>query len=136
MRKKKKLPKLAENEYLSQKLDFRDSQAKKGHDDEIEDQGQFGGWIRDNLGRDSYFSLEHKGMDCPDCAMKATRAVHRLVALSHAGFQFQMVLWGLRIFPMSCFWVSSVLSSLGHDPDIGWLRVVGISPSSLFSRPG
>ena len=22
--------------------------------------------------------------------------------------------------------VSSVLSSLGHDPDIGWLRVVGI----------
>ena len=42
MRKRKKLPKWAEKEYHSQRLDFpRLSKPRKEYDDEIEDQGQF-----------------------------------------------------------------------------------------------
>ncbi len=76
------------------------------------------------------------GMDCPDCAMKATRAVHRLPGVKSCRISVAdgTVEVSQDISNGSVSRVSSVLSSLGHDPDIGWLRVVGISSSSLSSR--
>ena len=76
------------------------------------------------------------GMDCPDCAMKATRAVHRLPGVKSCRISVAdgTVEVSQDISNGSVSRVSSVLSSLGHDPDIGWLRVVGISSSSISSR--
>ena len=76
------------------------------------------------------------GMDCPDCAMKATRAVHRLPGVKSCRISVAdgTVEVSQDISNGSVSRVSSVLSSLGHDPDIGWLRVVRISSSSLSSR--
>ena len=68
--------------------------------------------------------------------MKATRAVNRLpgvescrISVSNGSVEISQ---DISIGTVSR--VSSVLSSLGHNPDINWLRIVGISPSSLSSR--
>ena len=68
------------------------------------------------------FEWQLRGMDCPDCAMKATRAVNRLpgvdqviVSATEGSIRFKLDLARGRISR-----VSSVLESLGHAPDVGW----------------
>ena len=113
------------------------SKPRKTHDDGIEDQEQF---LEDGfeitLDGTHTFDWGIRGMDCPDCAMKATRAVNRLpgvescrISVSNGSVEISQDISNGTVSR-----ISSVLSSMGHDPDIGWLKVVGISPSSLSSR--
>ena len=113
------------------------SKPRKTHDDGIEDKEQF---LEDGfeitLDGTHTFDWGIRGMDCPDCAMKATRAVNRLpgvescrISVSNGSVEISQDISNGTVSR-----ISSVLSSMGHDPDIGWLKVVGISPSSLSSR--
>ena len=71
------------------------------------------------------FEWNLRGMDCPDCAMKATRAVNRLpgvdqviVSATEGSIRFKLDLARGRVSR-----VSSVLESLGHAPDVKWYLV-------------
>jgi len=79
-----------------------------------------------------------QGMDCPDCAMKATRAVNRLPGVESCKISVAdgTVEISQDISRGSVSRASSVLGSLGHAPDIGWLHVVGADPERLASEQG
>ena len=131
-------PKLSRERISLPKIGFpRLSKSRIEPNDEIEDEEQF---IEDgfeiSLDGTHTFDWGIMGMDCPDCAMKATRAVHRLPGVESCRISVSdgSVEISQDISNGTLSRVSSVLSSLGHSPDIGWLRVVGMSSSSLSSR--
>ena len=72
-------------------------------------------------------------MDCPDCAMKASRAVNRLPGIQSCKISVAdgTVEISQDISDGTVSRASSVLSSLGHEPDIGWLRAVGANPEQI-----
>ena len=74
-----------------------------------------------------------RGMDCPDCAMKASRAVNRLPGIQSCNISVAdgTVEISQDISDGTVSRASSVLSSLGHEPDIGWLRAVGANPEQI-----
>jgi len=79
-----------------------------------------------------------RGMDCPDCAMKATRAVNRLPGVESCKISVSdgTVEVSQDISNGTISRASSVLSSLGHEPDVGWFRAVGSSPATLSAKLG
>ena len=79
-----------------------------------------------------------QGMDCPDCAMKATRAVNRLPGVESCKISVAdgTVEISQDMSRGSVSRASSVLGSLGHAPDIDWLYVVGTDPERLASEQG
>ena len=84
------------------------------------------------------FEWQIRGMDCPDCAMKATRAVNRLpgttevvVSATEGSVRVNLDLARGRISR-----VSSVLDSLGHSPDIEWRLVQGKTAGEVSNRLG
>ena len=84
------------------------------------------------------FEWEISGMDCPDCAMKATRAVNRLpgvhscrISIADASVTIEQDI-GIGSISRA----STVLESLGHEADTGWRQVSGLSPEALSSRHG
>ena len=74
-----------------------------------------------------------RGMDCPDCAMKASRAVNRLPGIQSCKISVAdgTVEISHDISDGTVSRASSVLSSLGHEPDIGWMRAVGANPEQI-----
>ena len=74
-----------------------------------------------------------RGMDSPDCAMKASRAVNRLPGIQSCKISVAdgTVEISQDISDGTVSRASSVLSSLGHEPDIGWLRAVGANPEQI-----
>ena len=84
------------------------------------------------------FEWNISGMDCPDCAMKATRAVSRLpgieecrVSVTQGTVRLQVDVSRGRVSR-----ASSVLENLGHSPEIDWLSVNGITPTMAAARIG
>ena len=84
------------------------------------------------------FEWQLRGMDCPDCAMKATRAVNRLpgvdqviVSATEGGVRFKLDLARGRVSR-----ISSVLDSLGHAPDVEWRLVQGKTAGEVANRLG
>ena len=79
-----------------------------------------------------------RGMDCPDCAMKASRAVNRLPGIQSCRISVSegTVEISQDISDGTVSRASSVLTSLGHEPDIGWLRAVGANPESVALQIG
>ena len=79
-----------------------------------------------------------RGMDCPDCAMKASRAVNRLPGIQSCRISVAegTVEISQDISEGTVSRASSVLTSLGHEPDIGWLRAVGANPERMALRLG
>jgi Cd2+/Zn2+-exporting ATPase len=79
-----------------------------------------------------------RGMDCPDCAMKASRAVKRLPGIQSCRISVAegTVEITQDISDGTVSRASSVLSSLGHEPDMGWLRAVGANPERVAMRMG
>lgn len=78
------------------------------------------------------------GMDCADCAMKATRAVNRLpgihkvnVSVTEGNVRFNLDMAKGRVSR-----VNSVLESLGHNPKIAWKSVSGLTPGRAASNLG
>ena len=76
------------------------------------------------------------GMDCPDCAAKATRAMSQLQQVTNSTVSVTSgevkVNVDLKIGPL--FEVSSVLRSLGHAPDVEHHELVGVKASSVAQR--
>ena len=74
-----------------------------------------------------------RGMDCPDCAMKASRAVNRLPGIQSCKISVAegTVEISQDISDGTVSRASSVLTSLGHEPDIGWLRAIGANPERI-----
>ena len=84
------------------------------------------------------FEWNLRGMDCPDCAMKATRAVNRLpgvdqviVSATEGSIRFKLDLARGRVSR-----VSSVLESLGHAPDVKWNLVQGKTAGEVSNHLG
>ena len=77
-----------------------------------------------------------RGMDCPDCAMKASRAVNRLPGIQSCRISVSegTVEISQDISSGTVSRASSVLNSLGHEPDIGWLRATGANPDKIAKR--
>ena len=84
------------------------------------------------------FEWAIRGMDCPDCAMKATRAVSRLPGIEQCRVSATegSVRLSLDIGRGQVSRASSVLENLGHSPDVEWLGVVGMTPREVAARLG
>ena len=84
------------------------------------------------------FEWPLRGMDCPDCAMKATRAVNRLpgvddvvVSATEGSVRVDLDVARGRVSR-----VSSVLESLGNGPEVEWRLVQGKTASEVSRRLG
>ena len=78
------------------------------------------------------------GMDCPDCATKATRAMNQMKQVSNPNVSVTSgevkLDIDLEIGPL--FEISSVLRSLGHAPDVEHHELVGVKASAVAQRNG
>ena len=84
------------------------------------------------------FDWNIRGMDCADCAMKATKAVSRLpgiksckISVTEGTARISIDISRGRI-SRTC----SVLESLGHSPKIDWVQVIGVTPSEVAKSLG
>lgn len=82
------------------------------------------------------FEWPLRGMDCPDCAMKATTATRRAPAVTSCDINLTdgMVKVGIDLGKGDLSRVNRILLSLGHDPDVDWLRLVGVSTETIMQR--
>ena len=78
------------------------------------------------------------GMDCPDCASKATRALNTLPQVSETAVSATAgtVKLTVDLEHGSLSQVSSVLRSLGHAPNVGFNELVGVRSSQVALRNG
>ena len=76
------------------------------------------------------------GMDCPDCAMKATRAIQRLDSVSECSVSATQgsVDVEINLEHGNLAQLNSILSSLGHAPEVEWFEIVGVKASRLRER--
>ena len=79
-----------------------------------------------------------RGLDCPDCAMKATRAVKRLPGVNEVNVSATegRVRVNLDVARGRVSRVSAVLESLGHGPEIEWMEVQGKTAGDVSRRIG
>ncbi|MEC7706594.1 MAG: cation-translocating P-type ATPase [Candidatus Thermoplasmatota archaeon] len=84
------------------------------------------------------FEWDIRGMDCPDCAMKATRAVSRLPGIEECRVSATQgsVRLNVDVSRGTVSRASSVLENLGHSPEVDWLSVVKVTPKMAASRIG
>ena len=84
------------------------------------------------------FEWPIKGMDCPDCAAKAKRATRRLPGVRKVNVSATMgiVTITIDLGEGHTSKVSSLLSSLGHEPDLPWQRIQGVTASGLAEKNG
>jgi len=84
------------------------------------------------------FEWDIRGMDCPDCAMKATRAVSRLPGIEQCRVSATegSVRISLDVGKGQVSRASSVLENLGHSPKEDWVSVVGLTPREAATRLG
>ena len=84
------------------------------------------------------FEWDIRGMDCPDCAMKATRAVSRLPGIEQCRVSATegSVRLSLDVGKGQVSRASSVLENLGHSPKEDWVSVVGLTPREVAARLG
>ena len=79
-----------------------------------------------------------RGIDCPDCAMKATTVLKRMPGVTEARVSATegrvRVVMDISVGRTSK--ASTVLSGLGHTPDIEWEEIIGVTPSILASTHG
>lgn len=85
------------------------------------------------LSGEQAYAWELVGMDCSDCAMKATKAVKRLdgivdARISASDGRVQVTVEGSRAHVHR---VNEVLSALGHSADVQWKQVTGVTWSHL-----
>ena len=78
------------------------------------------------------------GMDCADCAMKARKAVNRLPGINNVKVSVTegIVRMDLDLAKGRVSRANSVLESLGHNPEILWQSVFGLTPSRAATNLG
>ena len=76
------------------------------------------------------------GMDCPDCASKATRALNMLPQVTETAVSATAgtVKLTVDLERGSLSQASSVLRSLGHAPDVGFNELLGVRSSQVAHR--
>ncbi len=81
-------------------------------------------------------SWDLTGMDCPDCAMKATKALQRLDSVNSCTVSATQgsVSVNIDLEQGNLAQLNSVLSSLGHAPEVGWMELSGVKASRLGER--
>ncbi|HIG03139.1 MAG TPA: cation-translocating P-type ATPase [Candidatus Poseidoniales archaeon] len=77
-----------------------------------------------------------RGLDCPDCAMKATKALLRLPSVEgcEVSATNATVSLDFNFEAGSIYQVNSILTSLGHAPEIEWLEMGGVNATRLGER--
>jgi len=82
------------------------------------------------------FEWPLKGMDCPDCAAKAKRATQRMPGVQKVNISATMgtAEISLDLGQGHTSKVSSLLSSLGHEPDLPWQRIIGVTATGLAEK--
>ena len=78
------------------------------------------------------------GMDCADCAMKARKAVNRLPGVNNVKVSVTegIVRMDLDLAKGKLSRANSVLESLGHNREILWQSVSGLTPSRAATNLG
>jgi Cd2+/Zn2+-exporting ATPase len=93
-----------------------------------------------DLAVDGTYEIEWgiNGMDCADCAMKATKAVNRLPGVNNVNVSVTKgtVRFNLDLAKGKISRANSVLESLGHNPVIVWQSVYGMTPSRVANNIG
>ena len=93
-----------------------------------------------NLSPDGITEFEWglRGLDCPDCAMKATTVLKRVPGVKEAVVSATegRVRLKMDVSTGRTSRASSVLSGLGHTPDIGWEEVIGVVPTIAAASIG
>ena len=84
------------------------------------------------------FEWSIKGMDCPDCAGKAKRALMKLPGIHEVMISATLGTVEIRmdLGVVHTSKVSSLLTSLGHEPDLPWNRIQGVTATGLAERNG
>ena len=84
------------------------------------------------------FGWPLRGMDCPDCAMKAARAVNRQAGVVECQISPSdgWVKVELDLGAANLSRTSGILASLGHNPDVPWYQLKGVSQIGLQDRHG
>lgn len=84
------------------------------------------------------FDWKIRGMDCPDCAMKASKAVRRLSGIEdcYVSATEGRVRISLDVARGSTYKISSLLDKLGHSADVTWLSLANQRISDVESRTG
>ena len=84
------------------------------------------------------FDWNIRGMDCPDCAMKASKAIRRLSGIEDCNVSATegRVNISLDVARGKTSKVSSLLDKLGHSADVDWFSVSGQKVSDIESRTG
>ncbi|MEC7503531.1 MAG: heavy metal translocating P-type ATPase [Candidatus Thermoplasmatota archaeon] len=101
----------------------------------MEEEGSVSAIVPDGIHE---FDWNIRGMDCADCAMKATKAVSRLpgiksckISVTEGTARISLDISRGRI-SRSC----SVLESLGHSPKIDWVQAIGVTPGEAAKNLG
>jgi Cd2+/Zn2+-exporting ATPase len=84
------------------------------------------------------FEWPIKGMDCPDCASKAKRATQRIAGVERVGVSVTMgtISIDIDLGEGHTSKVSAVMTSLGHEPDVAWQRIMGVTATGLAEKNG
>ena len=84
------------------------------------------------------FDWNIKGMDCPDCAMKASKAVKRLPGIQECSVSATegRISITLDTSRGNVSRTSSVLEKLGHPADIGWVTISNLSALQIENKVG
>ena len=84
------------------------------------------------------FEWPLRGIDCPDCAMKATRVLRRIPGVTEARVSATegRVRVAMDVTVGRTSRACTALSGLGHTPDIEWEEVIGVTPSLAASKHG
>jgi Cd2+/Zn2+-exporting ATPase len=82
------------------------------------------------------FEWPLNGMDCPDCAMKATNATRRIPGVVHCNINPAdgIVRVSVDLGQAELSKANRVLSSMGHEPDVSWLKLRGVNLDRLRER--
>ncbi len=82
------------------------------------------------------FEWPIRGMDCPDCAAKAKRAVNRLPGVqdTFVSATTGTVRLSVDLSSGRTSKISSILNSLGHEPDLKWHQITGVTASGIASK--
>ncbi len=83
-----------------------------------------------------YFEWQIRGMDCPDCAMKATSAVSKNIAVTSCEITYAdgLVRLSIDLGKGDLFKLNNILTSLGYEPDVPWMRLRDVTVESVLER--
>ena len=84
------------------------------------------------------FDWKIRGMDCPDCAMKASKALRRLSGIEdcYVSATEGRVRVSLDVARGNTYKISSLLDKLGHSADVTWLSLASQRISDVEVRTG